>query len=128
MAGLPATPVTQQAGRARGRGPRREAGEVREAARCLVVDAGGRSLPFEALYGEQKAIVVFVRVRRELLSGKVGRPWEGRGKGSGDLPKAELGRRGKTTQSQQVLLLGTRFLGQNATVFAGKEIILVPCV
>ncbi|XP_075266940.1 peroxiredoxin-like 2C [Opisthocomus hoazin] len=61
MAGPPSPPVTQQIGRAAGRGPRREPGELREAARCLVVDAEGRSVPFEALYGEQRAIVVFVR-------------------------------------------------------------------
>ncbi|KAM6033527.1 peroxiredoxin-like 2C isoform 2-T2 [Chlamydotis macqueenii] len=54
-------PVTRQVGRARGGGPRPAAGELREAARCLVVDADGRSVPFEALYGEQRAIVVFVR-------------------------------------------------------------------
>ncbi|XP_014791612.1 PREDICTED: thioredoxin-like protein AAED1 [Calidris pugnax] len=35
--------------------------ELREASRCPVVDADGRSVPFEALYGQQKAIVVFVR-------------------------------------------------------------------
>ncbi|KAM6229808.1 peroxiredoxin-like 2C isoform 2-T2 [Porphyrio hochstetteri] len=61
MAGPPAPPVTQQVGRARGCGQRPEPGELREAARCPVVDADGRRIPFEALYGEQKAIVVFVR-------------------------------------------------------------------
>ncbi|XP_055555635.1 peroxiredoxin-like 2C isoform X2 [Falco cherrug] len=62
MAGPAAPPpVTQQVGRAWGRGQRQEAVELREAARCLVVDADGRSVPFKALYGEQKAIVVFVR-------------------------------------------------------------------
>uniref|UniRef100_A0A8C4TRW0 Peroxiredoxin like 2C n=1 Tax=Falco tinnunculus TaxID=100819 RepID=A0A8C4TRW0_FALTI len=61
MAGHAAPPVTQQVGRAWGRGQRQEAVELREAARCLVVDADGRSVPFKALYGEQKAIVVFVR-------------------------------------------------------------------
>ncbi|XP_071436474.1 peroxiredoxin-like 2C isoform X2 [Pithys albifrons albifrons] len=60
MAG-PALPVTQQVGRTRGCGRRPEPGELREAARCPVLDADGRSLPFQALYGEQKAIVVFVR-------------------------------------------------------------------
>ncbi|KAJ7404110.1 Dual specificity protein phosphatase CDC14B [Willisornis vidua] len=60
MAG-PALPVTQQVGRARGCGRRPEPGELREAARCPVLDADGRSLPFQALYGERKAIVVFVR-------------------------------------------------------------------
>ncbi|XP_068279176.1 peroxiredoxin-like 2C isoform X2 [Nyctibius grandis] len=61
MAGPPAPPVRQQVGRARGCEQWPEAGELREAARCLVVDADGRSIPFRALYGEQKAIVVFVR-------------------------------------------------------------------
>uniref|UniRef100_A0A8D0E1M6 Peroxiredoxin like 2C n=1 Tax=Salvator merianae TaxID=96440 RepID=A0A8D0E1M6_SALMN len=35
--------------------------ELRDAARCLVVDAAGKSLPFGSLYREQKTIVVFVR-------------------------------------------------------------------
>ncbi|KAM6392270.1 peroxiredoxin-like 2C isoform 3-T3 [Rhynochetos jubatus] len=61
MAGPPPSPVRQQVGRTRDCGQRPEPGELREAARCLVVDADGRSLPFQALYGEQKAIVVFVR-------------------------------------------------------------------
>ncbi|XP_064901874.1 peroxiredoxin-like 2C [Columba livia] len=61
MAGPLASPVTQQVGRTRGCGQQPEAAELREAARCRVVDADGRSIPFEALYGEQKAIVVFVR-------------------------------------------------------------------
>uniref|UniRef100_A0A663EZC1 Peroxiredoxin like 2C n=1 Tax=Aquila chrysaetos chrysaetos TaxID=223781 RepID=A0A663EZC1_AQUCH len=61
MAGPPAPPITRQVGRARGCGQRPELGELREAARCLVVDADGRSIPFKALYGERKAIVVFVR-------------------------------------------------------------------
>ncbi|XP_010566987.1 PREDICTED: thioredoxin-like protein AAED1 isoform X3 [Haliaeetus leucocephalus] len=61
MAGPPVPPVTQQVGRARDCGQRPELGELREAARCLVVDADGRSIPFKALYGERKAIVVFVR-------------------------------------------------------------------
>lgn len=69
MAGPPASPVTQQVGRTRGCGQQPEAAELREAARCRVVDADGRSIPFEALYGEQKAIVVFVRVRRERRPG-----------------------------------------------------------
>ncbi|XP_074022546.1 peroxiredoxin-like 2C [Numenius arquata] len=62
MAGPPATAVTRQVGSARCGGQRRQLpGELREASRCPVVDAAGRSVPFEALYGEQKAIVVFVR-------------------------------------------------------------------
>ncbi|KAM6363887.1 peroxiredoxin-like 2C isoform 3-T3 [Pluvialis apricaria] len=61
MAGPAAPPVTRQVGSARGGGPRRQPGELREAARCPVVDGDGRSIPFEALYGRQKAIVVFVR-------------------------------------------------------------------
>uniref|UniRef100_A0A8C3QR17 Peroxiredoxin like 2C n=1 Tax=Cyanoderma ruficeps TaxID=181631 RepID=A0A8C3QR17_9PASS len=63
MAGPPAPPVTQQVGRARGCGrrPEQEQEELREAARCLVLDADGRSVPFQALYAEQKAIVLFVR-------------------------------------------------------------------
>ncbi|XP_053788679.1 peroxiredoxin-like 2C isoform X3 [Vidua chalybeata] len=61
MAGPPAPPVTQQVGRARGCGRRPEQEQLREAARCLVLDADGRSVPFQALYAEQKAIVLFVR-------------------------------------------------------------------
>ncbi|KAM4879113.1 peroxiredoxin-like 2C isoform 2-T2 [Sylvia borin] len=61
MAGPPAPPVTQQVGRARGCGRRPEQERLREAARCLVLDADGRSVPFQALYAEQKAIVLFVR-------------------------------------------------------------------
>ncbi|XP_063176912.1 peroxiredoxin-like 2C isoform X2 [Chroicocephalus ridibundus] len=62
MAGPPPPAVTRQVGSARGGGQRRQLpGELREAARCPVVDADGRTVPFEALYGEQKAIVVFVR-------------------------------------------------------------------
>ncbi|XP_069736485.1 peroxiredoxin-like 2C [Phaenicophaeus curvirostris] len=60
MAGRP-PPVRQQVGRARGCGQRTEPAELRDAARCPVVDADGRSIPFGALYGAQKAIVVFVR-------------------------------------------------------------------
>ncbi|OWK54256.1 Thioredoxin-like protein AAED1 [Lonchura striata] len=60
MAG-PAPPVTQQVGRARGGGRRPELERLREAARCPVLDADGRSVPFQALFAEQKAIVLFVR-------------------------------------------------------------------
>ncbi|XP_027508953.1 peroxiredoxin-like 2C [Corapipo altera] len=61
MAGPRALPVTQQVGRARGCG-RGEPAELREeAARCPVLDRDGRSVPFQALYGDRKAIVVFVR-------------------------------------------------------------------
>ncbi|XP_069736627.1 peroxiredoxin-like 2C isoform X2 [Phaenicophaeus curvirostris] len=60
MAGRP-PPVRQQVGRARGCGQRTEPAELRDAARCPVVDADGRSIPFGALYGAQKAIVVLVR-------------------------------------------------------------------
>ncbi|XP_072778865.1 peroxiredoxin-like 2C isoform X2 [Taeniopygia guttata] len=60
MAG-PAPPVTQQVGRARGCGRRPELQRLREAARCPVLDADGRSVPFQALFAEQKAIVLFVR-------------------------------------------------------------------
>ncbi|KAM3654776.1 peroxiredoxin-like 2C [Ammospiza nelsoni] len=61
MAGPPAPPVTQQVGRERGCGRRPEQEQLREAARCPVLDADGRSVPFQALYAEQKAIVLFVR-------------------------------------------------------------------
>ncbi|XP_054140257.1 peroxiredoxin-like 2C isoform X2 [Melozone crissalis] len=61
MAGPPAPPVTQQVGRARGCGRRPEQEQLREAARCPVLDADGRSVPFQTLYAEQKAIVLFVR-------------------------------------------------------------------
>uniref|UniRef100_A0A8D0KSL3 Peroxiredoxin like 2C n=1 Tax=Strix occidentalis caurina TaxID=311401 RepID=A0A8D0KSL3_STROC len=61
MAGLPAPLVTRQVGITRGGGQRPEPAELRAAARCPVVDADGRSVPFAALYGERKAIVVFVR-------------------------------------------------------------------
>uniref|UniRef100_A0A8C3JNU9 Peroxiredoxin like 2C n=1 Tax=Calidris pygmaea TaxID=425635 RepID=A0A8C3JNU9_9CHAR len=63
MAAAPPAPaVTRQVGSARPGGQGRQLpGELREASRCPVVDADGRSVPFEALYGEQKAIVVFVR-------------------------------------------------------------------
>lgn len=79
MAGPAAPPVTQQVGRARGCGQRPEQEPLREAARCLVLDADGRSVPFQALYAEQKAIVLFVRVRR----GPARLPglWEGGGAG-----------------------------------------------
>ncbi|KAJ7414223.1 dual specificity protein phosphatase CDC14B-like protein [Pitangus sulphuratus] len=60
MAGPRAPPVTQQVGRARGSGRREPAG-LGEAARCLLLDREGRSLPFQALFGDRKAIVVFVR-------------------------------------------------------------------
>ncbi|KAM9213643.1 peroxiredoxin-like 2C [Leptosomus discolor] len=61
MAAPPAPPVTRQIGRARGCGQRRQPAALVEAARCRVVDADGKSVPFQALYGEQRAIVVFVR-------------------------------------------------------------------
>ncbi|XP_068031873.1 peroxiredoxin-like 2C isoform X1 [Anomalospiza imberbis] len=61
MAGPPAPPVTQQVRRARGCGRWPEQEQLQEAARCLVLDADGRSVPFQALYAEQKAIVLFVR-------------------------------------------------------------------
>lgn len=65
-----ALPVTQQVGRALGPDLPPEPGELREAARCRVLDANGRSIPFKALYREHKAIVLFVRVRRERLPGR----------------------------------------------------------
>ncbi|XP_054034262.1 peroxiredoxin-like 2C isoform X1 [Dryobates pubescens] len=61
MAGPLAPPVTQQVGRALGPELPPEPGELQEAARCLVLDANGRSIPFKALYAERKAIVLFVR-------------------------------------------------------------------
>ncbi|KAM6289908.1 peroxiredoxin-like 2C [Aegotheles albertisi] len=61
MAGPPAPPVRQQVGSARGGGQPPEPAELREAARRLVLDADGKSVPFKALFGEQKAIVLFVR-------------------------------------------------------------------
>ncbi|XP_030824597.1 peroxiredoxin-like 2C [Camarhynchus parvulus] len=61
MAGPAAPPVTQQVERARGCERRPEQERLREAARCPVLDADGRSVPFQALYAEQKAIVLFVR-------------------------------------------------------------------
>lgn len=69
MAVPPVPPVTQQVGSTRGCGERPEYEELREASRCLVQDGDGRSIPFRALYWEQKAIVLFVRVRRERLPG-----------------------------------------------------------
>ncbi|XP_066472168.1 peroxiredoxin-like 2C [Tiliqua scincoides] len=55
-------PVTRQV---RSTSPRQhkeeEPVELRDAAQCTVVDAAGKALPFESLYREQKAIVVFVR-------------------------------------------------------------------
>ncbi|XP_025948305.1 peroxiredoxin-like 2C isoform X2 [Dromaius novaehollandiae] len=60
MAYPPADPVTQQICSTHVlQHPEPE--ELREAAQCLVVDADGKKIPFRALYGEQKAIVVFVR-------------------------------------------------------------------
>lgn len=84
MAGPPAPPVTQQVGRARGCGrqpERPEQEQLREAARCLLLDADGSSVPFQALYGEQKAIVVFVRVRSGRRGAQSGsrRGWAGAG-------------------------------------------------
>ncbi|XP_074389012.1 peroxiredoxin-like 2C [Zonotrichia albicollis] len=61
MAGPSAPPVTQQVGRERDSGRWPEQEQLREAARCPVLDADGRSVPFQALYAEQKAIVLFVR-------------------------------------------------------------------
>ncbi|XP_006129441.2 peroxiredoxin-like 2C isoform X1 [Pelodiscus sinensis] len=62
MADLPAAPVTQQID---SRDPTRpsggEPGELRLAARCLVVDGDGQKVPFGALFREHRAIVVFVR-------------------------------------------------------------------
>ncbi|XP_009680177.2 peroxiredoxin-like 2C isoform X2 [Struthio camelus] len=60
MAHSPAAPVTQQIC-STPVSQHREPEELREAAQCLVVDADGKKIPFRALYGEQKAIVVFVR-------------------------------------------------------------------
>ncbi|XP_050185615.1 peroxiredoxin-like 2C [Myiozetetes cayanensis] len=60
MAGPRAPPVTQQVGRARGVGRREPAG-LGEAARCLLLDREGRSVPFQALFRDRKAIVLFVR-------------------------------------------------------------------
>lgn len=82
MAGPPALPVTQQVGRARGCGrrPEQEQEPLLEAARCPVLDADGRSVPFQALYAEQKAIVLFVRVRRGPARLPAGL-WEGRVRG-----------------------------------------------
>ncbi|XP_013808617.1 peroxiredoxin-like 2C isoform X4 [Apteryx mantelli] len=60
MAYPPAAPVTQQICSTHvSQHPEPE--ELQEAAQCLVVDADGKKVPFRALYGEQKAIVVFVR-------------------------------------------------------------------
>nr|XP_013801135.1 PREDICTED: LOW QUALITY PROTEIN: thioredoxin-like protein AAED1 [Apteryx mantelli mantelli] len=55
-----AAPVTQQICSAHV-SQHLETVELREAAQCLVVDVDGKKIPFRALYGEQKAIVVFVR-------------------------------------------------------------------
>ncbi|XP_020658955.3 peroxiredoxin-like 2C isoform X1 [Pogona vitticeps] len=57
-----AAPVTRQIGdQSPWRPPGEEPAELRDAARCLVVDAAGKALPFGSLYKERKAIVVFVR-------------------------------------------------------------------
>ncbi|XP_051498783.1 peroxiredoxin-like 2C isoform X2 [Apus apus] len=61
MAGPLAPPVRQQVGRARGSEQLSKPKELREVERCLMLDADGRRIPFKALYGEQKAIVLFVR-------------------------------------------------------------------
>jgi len=63
MSRPPQCPVVQQL-RPVSVAPRPELAELREAAYCLVVDADGSRIPFGALYRRQKAIVVFVRVRR----------------------------------------------------------------
>ncbi|XP_031464054.1 peroxiredoxin-like 2C isoform X2 [Phasianus colchicus] len=61
MSGAPPCPVVRQQVRPASAAPRPEPAEVREAARCLVVDADGRRIRFGALYRRQKAVVVFVR-------------------------------------------------------------------
>eukprot|EP00075_Anas_platyrhynchos_P013320 XP_027302573.1 peroxiredoxin-like 2C [Anas platyrhynchos] len=63
MSSPPAPPVTEQVRRAPA-APRPEAAELREASRCLVADSEGRRVPFAALYRQQKAIVVFVRLHQ----------------------------------------------------------------
>ncbi|KAM7165974.1 peroxiredoxin-like 2C isoform 2-T2 [Macrochelys suwanniensis] len=62
MANLPAPPITRQISpRDRARPSGREPGELRDAARRLVVDGDGQRIPFGALFREHRAIVVFVR-------------------------------------------------------------------
>lgn len=68
-------PVTRQISSASpGQHMEEEPVELRDAAKCLVVDAAGKAIPFGSLYREQKAIVTFVRVRDAALP----RPAEGR--------------------------------------------------
>ncbi|XP_074850266.1 peroxiredoxin-like 2C isoform X2 [Carettochelys insculpta] len=65
MASLPAAPITRQIAGSRsgaGAGPSGgEPGELRDAARRVVVDGDGQRIPFGALFREHRAIVVFVR-------------------------------------------------------------------
>ncbi|XP_025909039.1 thioredoxin-like protein AAED1 isoform X1 [Nothoprocta perdicaria] len=60
MACPPPAPVTQQICSAHV-SQQPEPRELREAARCPVLDADGKKILFRALYSERKAIVVFVR-------------------------------------------------------------------
>ncbi|KAJ6669647.1 hypothetical protein lerEdw1_000196 [Lerista edwardsae] len=64
MADPPAgsSPVTRQiSSTSPGQHMEEEPVELRDAAKCVVVDAAGKAIPFGSLYREQKAIVVFVR-------------------------------------------------------------------
>ncbi|XP_034630369.1 peroxiredoxin-like 2C isoform X3 [Trachemys scripta elegans] len=62
MANLPAAPITRQIGsRDRARLSDQEPGELRDAARRLLVDRDGQRILFGALFREHRAIVVFVR-------------------------------------------------------------------
>lgn len=100
MAG-PAPPVTQQVGRARGCGRRPEQEQLREAARCLVLDADGRSVPFPALYAEHKAIVLFVRVRRGRRGAQPGSVGAGGWRGCGASARAGPERRRRKHKGEQ---------------------------
>ncbi|XP_024064740.1 peroxiredoxin-like 2C isoform X1 [Terrapene carolina triunguis] len=62
MANLPAAPITRQiASRDQARLSDQEPGELRDAARRLLVDGDGQRIPFGGLFREHRAIVVFVR-------------------------------------------------------------------
>ncbi|OXB61430.1 hypothetical protein ASZ78_004462 [Callipepla squamata] len=56
----PTFPVVQQV-RPAPAVPHPEPAELRDAARCMVVDEDGRRVPFGTLYRRQKTVVVFVR-------------------------------------------------------------------
>ncbi|OXB80103.1 UNVERIFIED_CONTAM: hypothetical protein H355_006935 [Colinus virginianus] len=60
MSRPPTFPVVQQV-RPAPAVPHPEPAELRDAARCTVVDEDGRRVPFGTLYSRQKAVVVFVR-------------------------------------------------------------------